>query len=81
MVEEGSLGGSEFKCTIAVVQLPFLPTELLTFSLFLISPCAQLGAAVHSPVHSSLLGFSAISTSLPQGYLWVSLCPDVLSTV
>lgn len=32
----------------------------------------QLGAAVHNPVQSSLLGFSAISTSLPQGYLWVS---------
>uniref|UniRef100_A0A8B9TP32 Rho guanine nucleotide exchange factor 10-like protein n=1 Tax=Anas platyrhynchos TaxID=8839 RepID=A0A8B9TP32_ANAPL len=31
----------------------------------------QLGAAVHNPVQSSLLGFSAISTSLPQGYLWV----------
>lgn len=32
----------------------------------------QLGAAVHNPVQSSLLGFSAVSTSLPQGYLWVS---------
>lgn len=27
---------------------------------------------MHNPVQSSLLGFSAISTSLPQGYLWVS---------
>lgn len=32
----------------------------------------QLSAAVHNPVQSSLLGFSAVSTSLPQGYLWVS---------
>lgn len=32
----------------------------------------QLGTAVHNPVQSSLLGFSAVSTSLPQGYLWVS---------
>ena len=32
----------------------------------------QLGALVHSPVSCPLLGFSAISTSLPQGYLWVS---------
>ncbi|XP_036208984.1 rho guanine nucleotide exchange factor 10-like protein isoform X12 [Myotis myotis] len=31
----------------------------------------QLGALVHSPVSSPLLGFSAVSTSLPQGYLWV----------
>lgn len=35
----------------------------------------QLGAAVHNPVHSSLLGFSAVSTSLPQGFLWVSAAP------
>lgn len=27
---------------------------------------------MHNPVQSSLLGFSAVSTSLPQGYLWVS---------
>lgn len=32
----------------------------------------QLGALVHSPVSCPLLGFSAVSTSLPQGYLWVS---------
>lgn len=32
----------------------------------------QLGGLVHSPVNSPLLGFSAVSTSLPQGYLWVS---------
>ncbi|XP_028339735.1 rho guanine nucleotide exchange factor 10-like protein isoform X7 [Physeter macrocephalus] len=31
----------------------------------------QLGAVVHSPVSCPLLGFSAVSTSLPQGYLWV----------
>ncbi|CAK6440672.1 unnamed protein product [Pipistrellus nathusii] len=31
----------------------------------------QLGGLVHSPVSSPLLGFSAVSTSLPQGYLWV----------
>lgn len=35
----------------------------------------QLGALVHSPVSCPLLGFSAVSTSLPQGYLWVS-SPD-----
>ncbi|XP_063273593.1 rho guanine nucleotide exchange factor 10-like protein isoform X3 [Prinia subflava] len=31
----------------------------------------QLGAAVHSPVQSSLLGSAAVSTALPQGFLWV----------
>ncbi|XP_056397614.1 rho guanine nucleotide exchange factor 10-like protein isoform X2 [Hyla sarda] len=31
----------------------------------------QLGGAIHNPVQSSLLGFSSVSTSLPQGYLWV----------
>ncbi|XP_069804717.1 rho guanine nucleotide exchange factor 10-like protein isoform X3 [Dendropsophus ebraccatus] len=31
----------------------------------------QLGGAIHTPVQSSLLGFSSVSTSLPQGYLWV----------
>uniref|UniRef100_A0A7N8XE01 Rho guanine nucleotide exchange factor (GEF) 10-like a n=1 Tax=Mastacembelus armatus TaxID=205130 RepID=A0A7N8XE01_9TELE len=31
-----------------------------------------LAAAIHNPVHCALLGFSAASTSLPQGYLWVA---------
>nr|XP_033777326.1 rho guanine nucleotide exchange factor 10-like protein isoform X2 [Geotrypetes seraphini] len=31
----------------------------------------QVSTAVHTPVRTSLLGFSAVSTSLPQGYLWV----------
>lgn len=32
----------------------------------------QLEAALHSPSQSRLLGFCTASTSLPQGYLWVS---------
>ncbi|XP_010874041.2 rho guanine nucleotide exchange factor 10-like protein isoform X4 [Esox lucius] len=32
----------------------------------------KLEAALHNPVQCSLLGFSAASTSLPQGYLWVA---------
>ncbi|XP_030230817.1 rho guanine nucleotide exchange factor 10-like protein isoform X4 [Gadus morhua] len=36
------------------------------------SPDRKLEAALHNPVHCSLLGFSAASTSLPQGYLWVA---------
>uniref|UniRef100_A0A8C5N0E9 Rho guanine nucleotide exchange factor 10 like n=1 Tax=Leptobrachium leishanense TaxID=445787 RepID=A0A8C5N0E9_9ANUR len=31
----------------------------------------QLGGAVHTPVQTSLLGFSSVSTWLPQGYLWL----------
>ncbi|XP_055016673.1 rho guanine nucleotide exchange factor 10-like protein isoform X1 [Boleophthalmus pectinirostris] len=36
------------------------------------SPERKLEAAFHHPVHCALLGFSAASTSLPQGYLWVA---------
>ncbi|KAM6927256.1 rho guanine nucleotide exchange factor 10-like protein [Xenentodon cancila] len=32
----------------------------------------KLEAALHNPVHCAMLGFSAASTSLPQGYLWVA---------
>uniref|UniRef100_A0A8C2JQD2 Rho guanine nucleotide exchange factor (GEF) 10-like a n=1 Tax=Cyprinus carpio TaxID=7962 RepID=A0A8C2JQD2_CYPCA len=32
----------------------------------------KLGAALHNPVQCALLGFSAASTSFPQGYLWVA---------
>lgn len=32
----------------------------------------QLAAALHSPSQSSPIGFCTVSTSLPQGYLWVS---------
>lgn len=35
-------------------------------------PERKLEAALHNPVHCALLGFSAASTSLPQGYLWVA---------
>ncbi|XP_066493950.1 rho guanine nucleotide exchange factor 10-like protein isoform X11 [Tiliqua scincoides] len=49
-------------CPILVCRLPAFSSKALDL---------QLGAALHSPVHSSLLGFSAVSTSLPQGYLWV----------
>ncbi|XP_038864398.1 rho guanine nucleotide exchange factor 10-like protein [Salvelinus namaycush] len=32
----------------------------------------KLEAALHNPVQCALLGFSATSTPLPQGYLWVA---------
>uniref|UniRef100_A0AAR2KT21 DH domain-containing protein n=1 Tax=Pygocentrus nattereri TaxID=42514 RepID=A0AAR2KT21_PYGNA len=36
----------------------------------------KLEAALHNPVQCALLGFSAASTSLPQGYLWVASRDD-----
>ncbi|KAM9443496.1 rho guanine nucleotide exchange factor 10-like protein isoform 2-T4 [Clarias gariepinus] len=36
----------------------------------------KLKAALHNPVQCALLGFSAASTSLPQGYLWVASGTD-----
>ncbi|XP_024914862.1 rho guanine nucleotide exchange factor 10-like protein isoform X2 [Cynoglossus semilaevis] len=32
----------------------------------------KLNAALHSPSRSSLLGFCTVTTTLPQGYLWVA---------
>uniref|UniRef100_A0A7N8WSP3 Rho guanine nucleotide exchange factor 10-like protein n=1 Tax=Mastacembelus armatus TaxID=205130 RepID=A0A7N8WSP3_9TELE len=53
-----------------------LTCPLLTCKLPVFSPGAhtlKLQAALHSPFQSSLLGFCTASTSLPQGYLWVSV--------
>ncbi|XP_076133497.1 rho guanine nucleotide exchange factor 10-like protein isoform X3 [Alosa pseudoharengus] len=36
----------------------------------------KLETALHNPVQCALLGFSAASTSLPQGYLWVGSWGD-----
>nr|XP_034977118.1 rho guanine nucleotide exchange factor 10-like protein isoform X5 [Zootoca vivipara] len=60
--EEDKKCKAPFWCPILVSRTPAFSSRALDL---------QLGAAVHSPVHSSLLGFSAVSTSLPQGYLWV----------
>uniref|UniRef100_A0A670ZX04 Rho guanine nucleotide exchange factor 10 like n=1 Tax=Pseudonaja textilis TaxID=8673 RepID=A0A670ZX04_PSETE len=60
--EEDKKSKAAFWCPILVCHIPAFSSRALDL---------QLGAAVHSPVQSSLLGFSAISTSLPQGYLWV----------
>ncbi|KAM4650704.1 rho guanine nucleotide exchange factor 10-like protein isoform 2-T3 [Discoglossus pictus] len=50
-----------FWCPTLVCRLPAFSTKASDL---------QLGGAVHTPVQSSLLGFSTLSTSLPQGYLW-----------
>ncbi|CAI5782984.1 guanine nucleotide exchange factor 10 isoform X5 [Podarcis lilfordi] len=60
--EEDKKCKAPFWCPILVSRMPAFSSRALDL---------QLGTAVHSPVHSSLLGFSAVSTSLPQGYLWV----------
>lgn len=54
----------------ACQRLVIFGTSLINPTVLSVSP--QLGGLVHSPVNSPLLGFSAVSTSLPQGYLWVS---------
>ncbi|XP_068270438.1 rho guanine nucleotide exchange factor 10-like protein isoform X1 [Nyctibius grandis] len=66
--QPGWLCPDEDKKSKAPFWCPILSCHMLAFSKAL---DLQLGAAVHNPVQSSLLGFSAISTSLPQGYLWV----------
>lgn len=65
------LNGAQESAGFTVVQMEAPPAPR---RLALCVPCVspQLGALVHSPVSCPLLGFSAVSTSLPQGYLWVS---------
>ncbi|NXD71114.1 ARGAL protein, partial [Eolophus roseicapillus] len=66
--QPGWLCPDEDKKSKAPFWCPILSCRMPAFSKAL---DLQLSAAVHNPVQSSLLGFSAISTSLPQGYLWV----------
>ncbi|KAK9515897.1 hypothetical protein VZT92_026497 [Zoarces viviparus] len=61
--EEDLKTKAPFSCPLLTCQLPVLSSR--THSL-------KLEAALHSPSQSSLLGFCAASTSLPQGYLWVA---------
>ncbi|XP_058674646.1 rho guanine nucleotide exchange factor 10-like protein [Ammospiza nelsoni] len=60
--DEDRKSRAPFWCPILSCHIPAFSSKALDL---------QLGAAVHNPVHSSLLGFSAVSTSLPQGFLWV----------
>ncbi|XP_029682382.1 rho guanine nucleotide exchange factor 10-like protein isoform X2 [Takifugu rubripes] len=48
---------------------PLLASHMSVFAMK--SPDRKLQAALHNPVQCALLGVSAASTSLPQGYLWV----------
>ncbi|CAM4578461.1 unnamed protein product [Lepidochelys kempii] len=60
--DEDKKSKAPFWCPILACHIPAFSSNALDL---------QLGAVVHNPVQSSLLGFSAVSTSLPQGYLWV----------
>ncbi|EDL13323.1 Rho guanine nucleotide exchange factor (GEF) 10-like [Mus musculus] len=60
--DEDKKSKAPFWCPILACCVPAFSSRTLSL---------QLGGLVHSPVNSPLLGFSAVSTSLPQGYLWV----------
>lgn len=60
--DEDRKSKAPFWCPILACCVPAFSSRALSL---------QLGGLVHSPVNCPLLGFSAVSTSLPQGYLWV----------
>ncbi|XP_044037919.1 rho guanine nucleotide exchange factor 10-like protein isoform X1 [Siniperca chuatsi] len=66
----GWLCGEDEGKTMAPFWCPLLACHMPVFATK--SPERKLEAALHNPVHCALLGFSAASTSLPQGYLWVA---------
>ncbi|XP_032369533.1 rho guanine nucleotide exchange factor 10-like protein isoform X1 [Etheostoma spectabile] len=66
----GWLCGEDEGKTLAPFWCPLLACHMPVFATK--SPERKLEAALHSRVHCALLGFSAASTSLPQGYFWVA---------
>uniref|UniRef100_A0A672YKI9 Rho guanine nucleotide exchange factor (GEF) 10-like a n=1 Tax=Sphaeramia orbicularis TaxID=375764 RepID=A0A672YKI9_9TELE len=66
----GWLCGEDEGKTMAPFWGPLLACHMPVFAMK--SPERKLEAALHNPVHCALLGFSAASTSLPQGYFWVA---------
>uniref|UniRef100_A0A8C6SI32 Rho guanine nucleotide exchange factor (GEF) 10-like a n=1 Tax=Neogobius melanostomus TaxID=47308 RepID=A0A8C6SI32_9GOBI len=66
----GWLCGEDDGKTMPPFWFPLLACHMPVFATK--SPERKLEAALHHPVHCALLGFSAASTSLPQGYLWVA---------
>ncbi|XP_074074387.1 rho guanine nucleotide exchange factor 10-like protein isoform X4 [Macrotis lagotis] len=61
--DEDKKNKAPFWCPILACCIPAFSSRTLSL---------QLRSLIHCPVHSPLLGFSAVSTSLPQGYLWVA---------
>nr|XP_029133018.1 rho guanine nucleotide exchange factor 10-like protein [Labrus bergylta] len=66
----GWLYGEDEGKSLAPFLCPLLASHMPVFATK--SAERKLEAALHNPVHCALLGFSAASTSLPQGYLWVA---------
>ncbi|XP_029947589.1 rho guanine nucleotide exchange factor 10-like protein isoform X2 [Salarias fasciatus] len=66
----GWLCGEDEGKTVAPFWYPLLACHMPVFAMK--TPERKLETALHNPVHCALLGFSAASTSLPQGYLWVA---------
>uniref|UniRef100_A0A671NHI8 Rho guanine nucleotide exchange factor 10-like protein n=2 Tax=Sinocyclocheilus anshuiensis TaxID=1608454 RepID=A0A671NHI8_9TELE len=62
-VEDDEKTKPPFWCPLLACRLPVFTPKIQDL---------KLQAALYNPVHCSLLGFSAASTSLPQGYLWVA---------
>ncbi|XP_061893809.1 rho guanine nucleotide exchange factor 10-like protein [Entelurus aequoreus] len=66
----GWLYGEHEEKTMAPFWCPLLASRMPVFATK--SPERKLEAAIHNPVQCAMLGFSAASTSLPQGFLWVA---------
>uniref|UniRef100_A0A8C1TVI9 Rho guanine nucleotide exchange factor (GEF) 10-like b n=1 Tax=Cyprinus carpio TaxID=7962 RepID=A0A8C1TVI9_CYPCA len=62
-VEDDEKTKPPFWCPLLACRLPVFTPKMQDL---------KLQAGLYNPVHCSLLGFSAASTSLPQGYLWVA---------
>ncbi|XP_067227266.1 rho guanine nucleotide exchange factor 10-like protein isoform X5 [Chanodichthys erythropterus] len=62
-VEDDEKTKPPFWCPLLACRVPVFTPKLQDL---------KLQAALYNPVHCALLGFSAASTSLPQGYLWVA---------
>ncbi|XP_031423207.1 rho guanine nucleotide exchange factor 10-like protein isoform X2 [Clupea harengus] len=61
--EDDERSRAPFWCPLLACRVPVFPVK---------APERRLEGALHNPVQCALLGFSAASTSLPQGYLWVA---------
>ncbi|XP_051531164.1 rho guanine nucleotide exchange factor 10-like protein [Myxocyprinus asiaticus] len=66
----GWLSAEDDGKTRAPLRCPLLACRMPVFTSK--APEWKLEAALHNPVQCALLGVSAASTSLPQGYLWVA---------
>uniref|UniRef100_A0A8C1Z8R0 Rho guanine nucleotide exchange factor (GEF) 10-like a n=1 Tax=Cyprinus carpio TaxID=7962 RepID=A0A8C1Z8R0_CYPCA len=61
--EDAGKTKAPFWCPLLACRMPAFTSKSQEY---------KLEAALHNPVQCALLGFSAASTSLPQGYLWVA---------